>query len=323
MNFEELKQLLWKENDIERVQRIEGHNVNDQNLPYEEIKVPRMPKERFFKEGNIFINKHHRYSKMPAHTHEFVEFNYMLSGSCVQYVNGEKITLNQGEILLLDKEIVQRIDVLGENDILINILLKGESITTDLVVNRVRSNGIVNEFLMNASNDYGSHSAVIHFPSGHNENVQLVMQKLILEYYNKKNDYMRSMNLLMSLLIIELTRAVEEDSFQQQDDEIVHILRYIEVHYRTVALKQLSAHFGYNLNYISNKLKKETGKSFKELLNYTRYKASLELIKETDKSFEEIAYEVGYETVSSLYKLFAKFTTDTPKELRKSLSNHK
>lgn len=79
----------------------------------------------------------------------------MLSGSCVQYVNDKKIHLKEGELLLLDKEIVQRIDPLEEEDLLINILLKGESITTDIVINMVKSRGLVNEFLLNASQEKG------------------------------------------------------------------------------------------------------------------------------------------------------------------------
>ncbi|MGG5315301.1 AraC family transcriptional regulator [Enterococcus sp. AZ072] len=322
MDFTELKRQLRAENEIEREQRIEGYNVNDQHLPYDEEAVPKMPSESFFKEGNIFINKHHRYSEMPAHTHEFVEFNYMLSGSCVQYVNDKRIELKEGEILLMDKEIVQRIDALEEKDILINILLKDDSITTEIVVNMVKSNGLVNEFLMNASNDYSSHDAFIHFHCGDNKEVQSIVHRMMLEYFSKKNYFMRAMNLLLSLVMIELTRVIEEDSLEQsneRDEEILDILRYIEAHYTHLTLTRLSKHFGYNSNYISNKLKKETGRSFQELINSLRYQTALELMEETDKSLEEIAYDLGFETVPSLYKLFAKYTDKTPKELKKSI----
>ncbi len=170
--FEQLKTFLMENNEIECRQQIDGQNINDQQLPYETVAVPKMPKNQFFKEGNIFINKHHRYAEMPAHTHEFVEFNYMLSGSCVQYVNDKKIHLKEGELLLLDKEIVQRIDPLEEEDLLINILLKGESITTDIVINMVKSRGLVNEFLLNASQEKGKHDEFIHFHCGDNLEVQ-------------------------------------------------------------------------------------------------------------------------------------------------------
>lgn len=323
MDFQELKRKLWEENQIERLQRIDGHNINHLNLPFEKVEIPKIPGENFFKEGNIFINKHHRYSEMPSHTHEFVEFNYMLSGSCVQHINNKKVVLQEGELILMDKDIIQRIEPLGERDILINILLKGDSITTEIVVNMVKSNGLVNEFLMNASNDYGSHDAFIHFRCKKKREVHTTIHQLILEYYKKENYYMRSMNLLLSFLLIQLTRIIEEESlecYQNQNEEVLSILRYIDVHYKNLTLTSLSKKFGYNSNYMSNKLKKETGRSFQELVNSLRYQTAIELMEETDTSLEEIAYEIGFETVPSLYKLFSKFTDKTPKEIRTKLS---
>ncbi|MWO10831.1 helix-turn-helix domain-containing protein, partial [Escherichia coli] len=72
-------------------------------------------------------------------------------------------------------------------------------------------------------------------------------------------------------------------------------------------------------NYLSNKLKKETGSSFQELINSLRYKTMIELMRETNKTFEEISYELGFETLASLYKLVGKYTELTPKELKDSL----
>lgn len=325
MLFNELKETLWKENEIEKIQRTKGYNVNDQNLPFGEVEIPKMPSSNFFKEGNIFINKHHRYSEMPNHTHEFVEFNYMLSGSCTQYVNNKKVVLNEGEIILLDKDIVQRIDPLSQNDILINILLKDESITTDIIINMVKSTGLVNEFLMNASNKSGMHDVFIHFHCGDNEGVQEIIHQLILEYFQKKRYYIRAANLLLSLLLIDLTRVIEEeslDNYQKKDEEIINILKYIDIHFRQLSLKDLAEEFGYNPNYIGNKLKKETGRTFQDLINSAKYQTALELMKETDKSIEEIAYEVGFYSLPSLYKLFARFTDKTPKQLRNQLNRN-
>lgn len=322
MKYEEMKEMLRRENEIEKIQRTQGYNVNDQNLPFGEVAIPKMPSSNFFKEGNIFINKHHRYSEMPKHTHEFVEFNYMLSGSCTQYVNDKKVVLNEGEIILLDKDIIQRIDPLSQNDLLINILLKDESITTDIVINMVKSTGLVNEFLMNASNKAGKHDAFIHFHCGENHEIQEIIQHLILEYFQKRRYYMRAANLLLSLLLIELTRAIEEeslDNYQKNDEEIINILKYIDINFRQLSLRDLAKEFGYNANYIGNKLKKETGRTFQDLINSAKYQTALELMQETDKSIEEIAYDIGFNSLPSLYKLFARFTDKTPKQVRNQL----
>lgn len=54
--FEQLKIFLMENNEIECRQQIDGQNINDQQLPYETVAVPKMPKNQFFKEGNISLS---------------------------------------------------------------------------------------------------------------------------------------------------------------------------------------------------------------------------------------------------------------------------
>lgn len=310
MDISELKKMLMVENEIEKSQKRTGKNINDQNLPWDKVKVPAVPDVNFFQEGNIVLSKHHRYSKMPEHQHEFVEFNYMLSGKCIQYVNKKKTVLNQGEILLMNKNTVHSIEALGKNDILINVLLKNESINTEIIVNMAKSGGIINEFLLNASNEHSNDNSYILFKTTANYNVEKIMLDLILEYFDKNNYYMRAMNLLLSLLLVELTRYVEKDrrkKLSEEHEKLIEVLRYIEMNYAELTLTKLAEVFGYNPSYLSEKLKKYTGYSFQNLLNITRYQRARELINETDYSHEQIAYKVGYESLGSLYKLLKKY----------------
>ena len=46
----------------------------------------------FFEHDYIYISKHSRYAKMVNHNHSFVELNYMYSGSCIQYIDKQKIS---------------------------------------------------------------------------------------------------------------------------------------------------------------------------------------------------------------------------------------
>lgn len=324
MDLIDVKKLLWQEHAIETEQREQHHNVNYQNLPYESVAIPKIPEDSYFKKGNVFVSKQYRYAPVPKHTHEFVEFNYMLSGKCVQYINGEKYVLETGDVLLFDRESIHEVEALGKDDILINLLLKEESITTDIVVNMVRANSLVNQFLIDISNNYTSHTNFIYFNCSKNDAVQETMHKILIEYFSEKNYYMHSLKLLLSILLIELTRVLEDENMNQtskNNSEIIEILRYIDNNAKTLNLKQLADHFGYNANYLGNKIKKTTGKSFQALVNFSRYRSIMELMAETDKSFEEIAYEVGFKSVSSLYKLIRKYTDRSPNELRKEVNS--
>jgi len=137
------------------------------------------------------------------------------------------------------------------------------------------------------------------------------MHDLILEYFNKNKYYIRAMNVLLSLLLIELTRYIERDGkkkLSKENEKIIKVLRCIETNYADLTLTKLANNFGYNPSYLSEKLKKNTGYSFQNLLNITKYQRAKELIKETNYSYEEVAYKIGYENLGSLYKLLSKYS---------------
>lgn len=122
-----LHDVLFKLNDVEKEQELYGGNVNYMDLDYINHPIPQMPRWDFFKNGDIAVNKNNRFSYVPAHTHNFIEMNYMYSGKCTQYINDEQITLKAGDLIIMDKDIVQRIDYTNENDILVNVLIKDNS----------------------------------------------------------------------------------------------------------------------------------------------------------------------------------------------------
>lgn len=313
-----LDQLLRIITPVENLQLTTGKNVNDMHLDYASHSIPKMPQSEFFKEGNIFINKHHRFSYMPAHTHNFVEFNYMYSGTCTQFINDEKITLNRGEIILMDKDIVQKIDYVGQNDILINILVQDKAILTDLLDTLSKSDDLVTRFIVNASKTNAIHNNFIIFNIANNPIAIQLIESLILKSYQHDKFRNHSMNLLLSLILTELANTIESQSNDliDEQDELLKILKFINEHFKTVSLKQLGQQFGYNKNYISNKLKKETGQSFQTLIDKKRVAAAKQLLAETNYSVTEIAELLGYSSTPSLFRLFTKYCRTTPNEFR-------
>ncbi|MDT2663580.1 hypothetical protein OKL56_11515 [Enterococcus hirae] len=49
---------LFKETEIEKLQKKSGKNINTMNLNYHRSIVPEIPKSKFFEFGSIAINKH-------------------------------------------------------------------------------------------------------------------------------------------------------------------------------------------------------------------------------------------------------------------------
>ena len=77
----------------------------------------------FIKNREIYIAKHNRFASYPKHSHTFVEINYVLSGKAEEIVNGQRIILESGDLLLLDIGTVHSIKSLDFKDILINLSL--------------------------------------------------------------------------------------------------------------------------------------------------------------------------------------------------------
>ncbi|MGL5692757.1 MAG: AraC family ligand binding domain-containing protein, partial [Peptostreptococcaceae bacterium] len=59
---------------------------------------------------NITISKHHRFIPIPKHKHDFIELSYVYKGSLTQSINGETITLREGEMCILDMNIEHSIN---------------------------------------------------------------------------------------------------------------------------------------------------------------------------------------------------------------------
>ena len=49
----------------------------------------------------ITVRPHTRFIRFPEHSHDFVEMVYMCSGTTTHIVNGKKVTLEEGEPLIL------------------------------------------------------------------------------------------------------------------------------------------------------------------------------------------------------------------------------
>ncbi|MBP3040398.1 helix-turn-helix domain-containing protein [Bacillaceae bacterium Marseille-Q3522] len=322
MNLKELDAFFRKEDEIEAIQKSTGELVNVMGTIYDNIHVPKIPGETLFSIGNIYIGKHRRYSGVPEHTHDFLEMNYMYSGNCTQYIDGSKVELHEKDLLMLDKDVVQKIEWVGKNDILINILIKDESISTDIIPNLASTKNLVTDFMVNASHEKNDHTNFILFSQNNDTVIDLLIKNLILVYFGEHSFKIKSLNLNLSLILLELSNIYEKKNLGKLNgisEEIVDILSYIDSNYKVISLKSLADKFGYNKDYLSNKLKKETGKSFRELLNKKRFSIAEELLLESDCSIEEIAETVGYIETSSLFKLFKKFTDKTPSEYREKM----
>lgn len=325
MNHQQLDQYLRQLDEIEKIQIITHENINDYDgnelVIEEDQSIPRLQEKYFFDRGPIFISKHHRFADMPLHMHTFIELNYVNSGECIQLLNGEEVRLKQGQICLLDKDIPHCIPALGENDIVVNIIMKKETFSMSFL-GKLSSKGIVSNFIANAMSESQNHDRYLLFHSEENENIQYMIKNMLCEYFDPQDYSMEMVNYYLPILFTELMRVYKLDKNFEMDQTsnkttIVDILQFIEKNYKICTLTGLAETFNFNPNYLGNMLKEKTGKTFLELVQTQKMTESEALLKNTDKSIEEIAVQVGYDSLSFFYRKFKEYYGETPSKYRK------
>lgn len=273
----------------------------------------------FFTTKDVYISKHNRYADYPEHTHSFLEMNYMVSGECTQIVNGKEIHLTKNDLLLLDIGCSHSIKKLGKNDILINILFQNKNISIDWLNNLKKSRSLLYTFIFNTIYGKENSQKYLIFKNNSRTQINSIIDSLITEYYEKKPFYNEMISAYLKILLTELVRNYRLKNDKKLSDSqkyVTKVLHDIEKDYATLTLAEEAKKVGYNKNYLSNLLKKETGKSFKELLTYERILNAHLLLTSTSDSVFEIMEKVGITNKTFFYKKYQSQYNQLPSTTR-------
>lgn len=274
------------------------------------------PQSEFFLP--IILKKHSRFQHFPLHIHELIEINYMYSGNSNQKVNGNSVLLKEGHILFLDTQTNHELEPLGENDILINILIN-KTVLTNSFFSRLSSDSILAKFFIDTLNQSSQHNNYVLINSESSSRLRLYFNELLCEWFSPSLNHFDIMINLFILILSELVNIYEKtyNTFDNSGKtSTIHILKYIESNYKTCDLSSTAAHFNLSPNYLSNLLRKNTGSSFLGLVHSQKIESAKNMLKYTELSVSEIANNVGYKNISFFYKKFKEIYNCLPGEYR-------
>ncbi|WP_424321328.1 AraC family transcriptional regulator [Lacticaseibacillus chiayiensis] len=281
-----------------------------------EFNVPVL-NDYFFRNHAIYVSKHSRFAPYPLHTHQFFEMNYMLQGNANETVDGDRIHLSQGDVLLLDIGSEHSIDALGENDILINVLFRDRNISLDFL-NQIQSQqSVLYDFLINHLREKKTEKRYMIFRSGMHD-IRTSLERIIEEYFRPRPFSDTIIQAELTVLIAELIRGHEPTIADPSPSQklAVELLHDIHEHYRNLSLEELANKYAYNKNYLGNLFSKEVGKTFSEALTQERLINARRLIQNTKKPISEICLEVGISNKSFFYHKYHDLFGNTPKDDR-------
>ncbi|MEK3869476.1 AraC family transcriptional regulator [Paenibacillus sp. FSL M7-0831] len=268
----------------------------------------------------LAIVKHSRYSKIPMHIHNYIEMNYIYAGSCTAIIRDKAISLKNGDVCIMDTNVPHTIKDVEEHDIIINFLME-KSYFTASILSQLSSNSIISDFIRDAISKDREHNRYILFHCQESDKLAYLVENLLCEYYDPSFSAKDIINAYMILIFAELLRYYQTENNTRSNSSnktyILEILQYIEENYQRCTLNSTADKFAFHPNYLSRVIKKDTGKSFKQLLQEQKLNQACFLLENTSKTLEEILNAVGYQNHGFFNKIFIERYGVSPKEYRK------
>ena len=140
----ELLELLEPVTEEER-EILEGKGQVKQGL-YTSRKHFTVESEKLLQEGKLIsVRKHTRFAYFPLHDHNYVEVFYVCQGAVTHRIDGEEVTVRQGELLFLNQYASHEILPAGREDIAINLIVLPEFF--DTAFSMIEKNNVLADFL--------------------------------------------------------------------------------------------------------------------------------------------------------------------------------
>ena len=99
-------------------------------------------------------------------------------------------------------------------------------------------------------------------------------------------------------------------------------LQEITQNYREASLSNVAREYGVSLAYVSECVRAETGRTYKELLQKHRMETAARMLRRSDMNIQQIISLVGYENTSYFYRLFHERYGLSPREYRLVRTGH-
>jgi len=311
--LEKLKRITKEEQRI-----IEGKREIEKDL-YMSSKDNVIVAKKLLETGNLIsVRTHTRFVHFPKHTHNYVEVIYMCSGSTHHIINGSDVVLEKGELLFLNQNATQEIFPAKEDDIAVNFIILPEFFDYALKLMETEEN-LLRNFVVDCLLGKNESSGFMHFKVAEVLPVQNLVENLIWTIQNKQQNKRNINQVTMGLLILQLMNhmdKVETDAENPQQQLMIKVLKYIEEHYRDGELSELANSLHHDLYWLSKEIKKQTGKTYTELVQSKRLSQAAYLLTYTTLSVMEVGMAVGYDNLSYFHRIFQQRYKLTPRKFR-------
>ncbi len=263
----------------------------------------------------ISLRPHTRFIHFPKHNHDYVEMVYMVKGETTHIVNGNRLTLHAGELLILGQNALQEILPAGKGDLAVNFIVRPAFFSGTLPFLGDEETPL-KSFILNTLCGTGE-VGYLYYQVSDVLPIQNLIENLLWTLINEVPNRRGINQMTMGLLFTQMLNYTDRLSFPTAEQgTLVSLLRYIEEHYSDGSLQEAAAQYHFELTALSRLIKRSTGKTYTELVQEKRLSQAAWLLKNTEKKVDEVARSVGYENLSYFHRIFAARFHCSPRRFR-------
>ena len=274
---------------------------------------------RMLEEGQLIdFRLHTRFAHFPRHRHNYVEMVYMCQGTTTHLLDGERIVLEEGDILFLHQSTYHEILPASQGDIGVNFMILPPFFHRAMAM--LAQGNVLRDFLLSVLSGAYTPIPYLLFHAKGILPVENLIENLlwILMQKQPRDNILGATS--MGLLFLHLTAGVQPSqldlagSFEHQ--QVFACLRYVEDHYSSGTLEEVAGLLGMPGYQVSRLLKKVTGSNFKQLLGQRKLQQAAHLLSNTTMDTAGVMAEVGYENSSYFHRKFREKFGCSPREYR-------
>ncbi|MPY18945.1 helix-turn-helix transcriptional regulator [Paenibacillus glucanolyticus] len=218
-------------------------------------------------------------------------------GKCVYWVNGDKLIMEKGELLLIPAGVPyygKSIPTVTHTQIMVQWT---EALSTGLsVLERA-------EALKHKPGCY----ELIH------ERLKVIHQ----QWHERPSYYVILIEALLTEVLIYISRELDRGAITPEKHLHVERMKsYIERHYREkITKEELGDAIAKTPNYAAVLFKSVTGQTISQYVHAQRMKRAAYLLTESQLTVQEIAEFLGYQDLSYFYRIYRRVTGSAPSDL--------
>jgi len=231
------------------------------------------------------------------HFHNAIEIIFMTKGKVRVIIDGDSKVLEEGDALFVNSFSVHVYDPLEEDTMAYIIVAEKNYFKTFFEISENKVPQVFFTF--------------------HNRE----LLKNLFDCYHKtqtKDQEICIFSGIISILMAEISKTAKLIKKEIGDSSLIcKLLQYIQENIKdNITLKSIAKKFGYTEAYLSRVFNKYLGESLCTYINQSRVFIADEIIKnEPNKNIIDIAFECGFNSPQTFYRVYTKFFGASPREI--------